>query len=85
MLGGQAGERGPGQETVHAKALRHMESWGEKRGRAAARRSPGVGFFIYIFLGPHPWHMETLRLGVESELQLPTYTTARATQNLSLI
>ena len=24
------------------------------------------------FLGPHPQHMEVLRLGVESELQLPT-------------
>ena len=25
-----------------------------------------------VFLGPHPWHMEIPRLGVESELQLPT-------------
>ena len=29
--------------------------------------------------------MEVLRLGVKSELQLPTYTTAVATQGLSLI
>ena len=29
--------------------------------------------------------MEALRLGVESELQLPTYTTATATQDLSHI
>ena len=24
--------------------------------------------FIFVFLGPHPWHMEVPRLGVESEL-----------------
>ena len=29
-----------------------------------------------IFFGPHLRHMKVLRLGVESELQLPTYTTA---------
>ena len=37
-------------------------------------------FFFPVFLGPHQWHMEVPRLGVESELQLPvtaiaTYTT----------
>ena len=40
--------------------------------------------FIFSFLGLHPWHMEVLRLGVESELQLPAYTTA-TTQDLSRI
>ena len=34
--------------------------------------------FFFVFLGPHPWHMEVLGLGVKSELQLPTYTTATA-------
>ena len=33
-------------------------------------------FFSFVFLGPHPWHMEIPRLGVGSELQLPAYTTA---------
>ena len=33
--------------------------------------------------GAHPWHMEIPRLGVELKLQLPTYTTATATQALS--
>ena len=32
-------------------------------------------FYLFIlcvfFLGPHPWHMEVPRLGVQSELQLP--------------
>ena len=40
-----------------------------------------VGFFY--FLGPHLWHMEVPRLGVESELQLPAHTTATAILDLS--
>ena len=41
--------------------------------------------FIYLFLGPHPQHMEVPRLGVESELQLQlsAYATAPATPDLS--
>ena len=40
-----------------------------------------ISFFFFgggscVFLGPHPQHMEVPRLGVESELQLPAYTTA---------
>ena len=34
--------------------------------------------FFFCFLGSHPWHVEIPRLGVESELQLPAYTTATA-------
>ena len=47
-----------------------------------------LGFFIFlffVFLGPHLWYMELPRLGVESELQLPAYTTAIALQELSRI
>ena len=33
--------------------------------------------FFSFSLGLHPWHMEVPRLGVELELQLPSYTTAR--------
>ena len=40
-------------------------------------------FLFFCFLGPHLQHMEIPRLGVESELQLPAYTTATAVQNLS--
>ena len=47
---------------------------------------PTVEFSVFLFslflsfLGEtHPWHMEVPRLGVESELQLPTYATATAT------
>ena len=42
-------------------------------------------FFFFVFLGPQVWHMEVPGLGVESELQLPAYTTATATRHLSLI
>lgn len=31
-----------------------------------------------FFLGPHPWHMEVSRGGVETELQLLAYATATA-------
>ena len=40
---------------------------------------------LFVFLGLHPWHMEVPRLGVHSELQSPTYTTAAATRDLSHI
>ena len=47
---------------------------------------PSVSFlFFSCFLGMHLWHVEVPRLGAESELQLPAYTTATATRNLSLI
>ena len=44
-----------------------------------------IYLFIFCFFGPHPLHMEGPRLGVTSELQLPVYTTATATQDLSHI
>ena len=40
-------------------------------------------FLSFVFLGPLPWHMEVPRLGVESELPLPAYTTATATWDQS--
>ena len=40
---------------------------------------------FFFFLEPHLWHMEVPRLGGESELQLPAYTTAIATWGLSCI
>ena len=39
--------------------------------------------FLFFFLGLHLRHMDVPRLGVESELQLPAYTTATATLDLS--
>ena len=42
-------------------------------------------FFLFCFLGLHMQHIEVPRLGVESELQLLVYTTARTTRDLSHI
>ena len=41
--------------------------------------------YLFIFLGPHLRHMEVPRLGVQSELQLPGYTTVTAMQDPSHI
>ena len=35
--------------------------------------------YLFVFLGPYLQHMRVPRLWVESDLQLPAYTTARAT------
>ena len=35
-----------------------------------------LNFFLFLFFGPLVQHMEVLRLGVKSELQLPAYTIA---------
>ena len=43
------------------------------------------GFFLLFFLGLHPWHMEVPRLGVQSELQLPAYTTTTAAPDPSRV
>ena len=55
-------------------------------GRPPRERHPKKTFlflfpFLFLcllicFLGPHPWHMEVPRLGVQWELQLPAYATA---------
>ena len=42
-------------------------------------------FSFFLFLGPHPWHMEVPRLWVRMERQLPAYATATAMQDLSHI
>ena len=42
-------------------------------------------FFKCLFIGLHPQHRELLSLRVESELELPAYTTATATLDPSLI
>ena len=44
--------------------------------------------FIYLFfcfLGPHLQHMKVPKIGIKLELQLPTYTTATATRDMSCV
>ena len=40
-------------------------------------------FILFVFLGPHPWHMDVPRLGVQLELQLLASSTATATRDPS--
>ena len=42
-----------------------------------------IWLFFFRFLGLHLWHMGVPRLGIQLELQLPAYTTATATSDLS--
>ena len=42
-------------------------------------------FFFSFFLGLYQQHMEVPRLGLQSELQLPAYTTAKVMQDLSRV
>ena len=44
-----------------------------------------VFIYLFFFLWPHVWHMEFPRLGAELESELPAYTTATATLDLSSI
>ena len=44
-----------------------------------------IFIYLFCFLGPHLWHIEVPRPGVESELQLPAYATATAMQDLSYV
>ena len=57
----------------------------KKRKTIPVRVSPEfVEFFcLFCFLGLHLQHMEVPRVGVKSELQLPAYTTATETPDLS--
>ena len=64
--------------------LLEEDVWGRRRGGVDALTStpPQISlshrsfFFFFCFLGPHSWHVEVPRLGVELELQPPAYITA---------
>ena len=45
----------------------------------------GLFVCLFAFLGLHPWLMEVPRLQVESKQQLPAYTRATATPDLSRV
>ena len=81
----------PKASKVQALSLGDLEfSWGPPftsrvadliGGGAFAWHPFFVCFLCFVELRPR--HMEIPRLGIESELQLPAYTTATATQDLS--
>ena len=68
----------PGVPGLVAASLPCLPS--SSHGLASVSMAPLIYYiFIYlVLLGPHMWHMEVPRLGVKSELQLLTYTTATA-------
>ena len=76
-----------------ARRCPYFERWQERVEISPELSSQGASvavlglfsFFFFFFLRLHLQHMEIPRLGVESELQLPTYTTAIATGVLSQI
>ena len=45
--------------------------------------SLSLSLFFFFFLGPHPWHMEVPRVGIELELLPQAYTTATPMSDLS--
>lgn len=45
----------------------------------------GYFFFLFVFLGPHPRHMDVPRVGTELELWPLAYATATATQDPSQV
>ena len=58
----------------------------QKAGRTSSWWSVlGFFFWSFVFLGPHLWYVEAPKLGVKSELQLPVYTTAKATPDPSRV
>ena len=59
--------------TIQSRILRHLCD------SIANYEALQKWFFFFSFLGLYLWHMEVSTLGVELELQLPTYTTTIAT------
>ena len=70
---------GPRNDMICLEYKDHFDS----TSRVKTETKAGLGHTV--FLGPHLWHMEVPRIGVESELQLPAYTTATATRDPSCI
>ena len=78
--------QGQGLPGAQGRIQTILASWCPSRKRA---EEPGSGCWgyqglfvflpLFFFLGPHPRHMKVPGPGIESELQLPAYTTATAT------
>ena len=64
------------------QSLRYLVRQWKSKGKGAILKHLPSFIVVVVFLGPHPWHMEVLRLRVQSELSLPAYTTATATRRI---
>ena len=70
-----------GQKAATVAGKRALDLWLQPPGSQSTTGEKYI--FFFPFLGPHLGHMEVSRLGAESELQVPAYNTASATQGLS--
>ena len=61
----------------------HVRCTGLKMGLDVKYFTQKTSEIRFFFSGLRLWHMEVHRLGVKLELQLPTHTTATATQDQS--
>ena len=66
------------------EATLHPANYGNG-GREITQDTSDPQSHLFVFLRPHPQHMESLQLGVQPELQLLAYTTAIATLDPSHI
>ena len=62
-----------------------LNKWASKRVKGKTYSQTFSFFFFFVLLGLHWWHVEVPRVGAESELQLPAYTTTTAIPDLSCI
>ena len=62
--------------------MKQQDLWNHNSIKIIAQKFEFPPFFFSSFLGPHPWHMEGPRLGVQLELQLWACATATATPRL---
>ena len=66
-MAGQKGRKARAPEVVPGPLI---EPWDHPSSGGLVLTYKAASFF-FVFLGPHPQHMEVPRVGVEAELQLP--------------
>ena len=72
---------GPRARSPHAVSYEQVKRLNTKEKRLDFILLPRSSIFFFCVLGPQVWHTEVPRLGIESELPLPAYIIARATQD----
>ena len=87
---GQTGAAAAGLHHSHSHmgselCLRPTLQQAQGRGPLELRLGTDMVFSFFFLFGLHLQHMESPRLGVESELHLLAYTTATATPDLSWV
>ena len=83
----RAGRLGQGTNasSISARRLNSILQIPQAIGKGTGSQSLHFLSVFFCFLGLHLRHMEVPRLGVQSQLQLPAYTTATATSDPSCV